>query len=225
MNADIADTLRTHIQENVQWAQDYRSAVDSVLTSPNLNDSNSPTPYIEFADVSRINDPVLGEQVSAPDIAASGQQDSRKRAAVTYPVNSPDPKPRFLPLWNPAYETLQFPLLFLHGESGWSKGHPKETPPYKSKTRNRANDSHVPFPFYCRQRILSESIFKTNSRIAQEWACDSMSRLEEDLSFTENSPLQQILATDRSIRNSSNGENVGKSWLEDRKTDVLYVID
>ena len=76
---------------------------------------------------------------------------------------------------------------------------------------NRAYDSHVPFSFYCRQRMLSESIFKTNSRIAQEWACDSMSRLEEDLSFTENSPLQQILATDRSIRNSSHGENLGKS--------------
>ena len=109
------------------------------------------------------------------------------------------------------YETLQFPLLFLHGESGWSEGHSKETPPYKSKTRNRANDSHVPFPFYCRQRILSESVFKTNSRIAQECACDSMSRLEEDLSFTENSPLQQILATDCSIRNSSHGENLGKT--------------
>ena len=37
-----------------------------------------------------------------------------------------------------------------------------------------------------------------------------MSRLEEDLSFTENSPLQQRLATDRFIRNSSNGENPGK---------------
>ena len=60
-NADIADTLRTHIHENVRWAQDYRSAVDSVVNSPNLNDPNSPTPYIEFADVSRINDgPVLG---------------------------------------------------------------------------------------------------------------------------------------------------------------------
>ena len=153
---------------------------------------------------------MLSEQVSAPEIAAlvytSGQQDSGKRAAVTYPVNSPDPKPRFLPLWNPAYETLQFPL-FLHGESGWSEGHSKETPPYKSKTRNRANDSHVPFPFYCRQRILSESIFKTNSRIAQEWACDFMSRLEEErLSFAENSPLQQRLATHRSIRNFSNSE-------------------
>ena len=77
---------------------------------------------------------------------------------------------------------------------------------------NRANDSHVPFPSYCRQRISSESIFKTNtgSRIAQERACDSMSRLKEDLSFAENSPLQQRLATDRSIRNSSNGENPGK---------------
>ena len=38
LNADIADTLRTHIHENVQWAQDYHSAVDSVLNSPNLND-------------------------------------------------------------------------------------------------------------------------------------------------------------------------------------------
>ena len=38
-----------------------------------------------------------------------------------------------------------------------------------------------------------------------------MSRLEEErLSFAENSPLQQRLATDRSIRNSSNGENPGK---------------
>ena len=37
-----------------------------------------------------------------------------------------------------------------------------------------------------------------------------MRRLEEDLSFTENSLLQQRLATYRSIRNSSNGENPGK---------------
>ena len=38
-----------------------------------------------------------------------------------------------------------------------------------------------------------------------------MSRLEEErLSFAENSPLQQRLASDRSIRSSSNGENPGK---------------
>ena len=56
---------------NVQWAQDYHSAVDSVLNSPNLNGPISPTPYIEFADVSRIHGgPVLGEQVSALEIAA-----------------------------------------------------------------------------------------------------------------------------------------------------------
>ena len=57
----------------------------------------------------------------------------------------------------------------------------------------------------------SSKLILRSSRIAQEWACDSMSRLEEErLSFAENSPLQQRLATDRSIRNSSNGENPGK---------------
>ena len=71
LNADIADTLRIQIHENVRWAQDYRSAVDSVWNSPNVNDPTCPTPYIQFADVSRINDgPGLGEQVSAPEIAA-----------------------------------------------------------------------------------------------------------------------------------------------------------
>ena len=36
LNADIADTLRTHIHENFGWAQDYHSAADSVSNSPIL---------------------------------------------------------------------------------------------------------------------------------------------------------------------------------------------
>ena len=66
LNADIADTLRTHIHENVRWAQDYRSAVDSVLNSPNLNDRNLPTPYIVpmFVALMMV---LLGEQVSVPE--------------------------------------------------------------------------------------------------------------------------------------------------------------
>ena len=59
------------IHENVRWARECRSAVDSVLNNPILRNPNGPTPYIEFADASRVNDgPVLGEQVSAPEIAA-----------------------------------------------------------------------------------------------------------------------------------------------------------
>ena len=50
LNTDIVDTLRTHIHDIVRLAQDHRSAVDSVLNSPVVNDPNSPTPYIEFAD-------------------------------------------------------------------------------------------------------------------------------------------------------------------------------
>lgn len=90
LNADVANILRTHIRTNVRWAREYRSAVDSVLNSPNTYDPNIPTPYIEFADVSRVSDgAVLGEQVSAPEIAAlvytSGQHDSGKRASGYLP--------------------------------------------------------------------------------------------------------------------------------------------
>ena len=132
LDEEVANTLCTHIHENVEWAQNHRSAVDSISNNPDVHNPDLPPPYIEFADVSRTNDgPILGEQVSAPEIAAlvytSGQQDSGKRAVVTYPVNTPDSKPCFLPLWSPAYETPQFPLLFLHGEAGRSKGNASET--------------------------------------------------------------------------------------------------
>ena len=43
---EIANTLRTHIHEIVQWAQDYRSAVDSVLNTPDLHNPDLPPPYI-----------------------------------------------------------------------------------------------------------------------------------------------------------------------------------
>lgn len=185
----IATTLRSHVHTNIRWAQEYKSAVDDIINSTSHSSDPTKSSFIEFGEASRdINGPVLGENPSAPEIAAlvytSGEQNDGPRTVVTYPKSSPDNVPRFLPIWSSTYETLQFPLLFLHGEAGWSKGHPKETPPFKSKTMNRNNTHHVPFPFYCRQRMLSEPIFHRNSRIAQEWVCDSLSRMEEErLSF------------------------------------------
>ena len=216
LNMQTANVLRSHVNTNIKWAQQYRSAVDDVINHSAQTNRTSPPAYIEFAEVSRVNDgPVVGENVTAPEIAAllytSGQQNNGPRAMITYPKNNPDSKPRFLPLWSSAYETLQFPLLFLPGEAGWSKGNHNEDPPFKSKTMNRANSHPVTFLFYCRQKILSEPFFQINSRIAQEWACDSLSKLEEErLSFVQTSRLQQRLATDRSIFDSSPSQHPGK---------------
>ena len=102
LHEEIVNTLRTHIHENVKWAQDYRSAVDSALNNPDLHGPDLPPPYMKFADVSRSNDgPVLGEQVSAPEIAAlvytSSQQDKEcsshlpskySRLKTTFPSSS-----------------------------------------------------------------------------------------------------------------------------------------
>ena len=36
---------------------------------------------------------------------------------------------------------------------------------------NRTNTAPASFLFYCRPRLLAERIFRTNSRVAQAWAC------------------------------------------------------
>lgn len=215
LNHHIALHLRDHVHMNIPWATQFRSAVQDIIDAS--TDHISHPAYIEFASVSRTNNgPLVGEQPSASEIAAiifgpdSGSPS--RRAVVTYPVNSPDPNPRFLPLWSPAYEPLQYPLLFLHGEPGWSEGHFEEDPPFQSRTMSVSSDHHVPFLVYCRQRLLTERIFQTNCRIAQEWCCDMFSRHEEHtLSFVQNNAnVQQRVASYRSIRDSSNAQPPGK---------------
>ena len=142
-----------------------------------------PNPFFSFAEVSKVKHGyVLGQEVCAPEMAAilftSGEDDST-RAAITYPKHNPDSRPRFLPLWSPVYESLQYPLLFMHGEAGWSLGQSLENVPKKSRAMNTAGTAHVPLPFYCRQRIISERVFKRNRRIAQKWITDNLPRTKE----------------------------------------------
>ena len=213
VDLSLAETLRNHVHENILWAWQYRAAVDDVN---NPKAVSSEPAFISFAEASRVNDGnVPGQEVTAPEIAAilytSGEEDITKRSVITYPQNSPDFRPRFLPLWSPAYETLHYPLLFMHGEAGWSPGHPHENPPKRSRTMNVAGDSHVTLPFYCRQRFLCERVFQRNSRIAQEWITDSLSRSEEDqLTCIESEPIQKRLATARSISQTSSTEKPGQ---------------
>lgn len=214
VNSNTAALLRSYFHQSIPWATQYRSAVDEVLRNATMSPEAA---VIEFAEVSRVNDGHVLGTPSAPEIAAilypSKSGCSCTQPVITYPKNSPDDKPRFLDLYSPAYEPLQFPCLFNHGESGWSRGHYTESPPRKSKTMNRAGKEHVPFLFYCRQRLLSEPLFQRNSRIAQEWCCDMYSRFEENkLSYFESDELQHKvrLATRRSITECTPDHQPGK---------------
>lgn len=138
------NTLRIHVNNIIRWAQQYRSA--SIISCDNNPDS--PSPYIEFTDESRPNDgPVLGETSAAPEIAAllytSGRQNlvpAQSQVVVRTQSHV------FCHYGVHLMKTLQFALLFLHGEAGWSKGHPTEDSPSKSKTMNRTNTHPVHFP-------------------------------------------------------------------------------
>ena len=130
----IAEILRNYVRENISRTQQYRAAVDDIISN---NSVSSEPAFNSFAETSRVNHGnVLGQQVSAPEIAAilckSGEQDVTTRSVFTYLKDSPDSQPRFLPLWSPAHESLQYPLLFMHGETGWSPDNALENPPKKS---------------------------------------------------------------------------------------------
>lgn len=196
IDLSIAETLRNHVHDNISWAWQYRAAVDDLI---NTNAISCEPTFISFAEANRVNNgDVHRQEVYAPEIAAilytSGEQDVTKRTVLTYPKNSPDSQPRFPPLRSPAYESLQCPLLCMHGEARWSPGHRFEDPPIDgmSRTISIAGNAHVTLPFYCRQRIISERVFQRNSRIAQERITDSLSRIEVNkLSFMGSQPFQQ----------------------------------
>ena len=92
VDLSLAETLRNHVHENILWARHYRAAVDDDINSQAVS---SEPPFISFAEASRVNDGnVLGQEITAPEIAASlctsGEQDITKRIVITYPQNSPD---------------------------------------------------------------------------------------------------------------------------------------
>ena len=171
----IAETSRNHVRENIPLAGQYLAAIDDII---NYNAVSSEPAFI--AQGSKKNDRnVLGEELSAPEIAAilhkSGQQDinSTKRTVITYPKDNADSKPRFL-LFGRRHTKASSILYFLCMVKLVG------ALPIVMKIMNVAGDTCVTFPFYCRQRILSERAFQRNSRIAQEWIADSLSRSGEN---------------------------------------------
>ena len=120
-------------------------------------------------------------------------------------------RPRFVPLWTPMYEILQYPLLLFHGEPGWSSGSYQEIPSKKSQTLSITTDKPVKIWMYARQRLLCENAFHTLSVVAQEWACDAYSRQEENvLDFIGSNRCQKRITSYNAVHNAIRNASIGK---------------
>ncbi|CAN0453428.1 unnamed protein product, partial [Laminaria digitata] len=78
--------------------------------------------------------PPAGKEIAAL-ILKDDPETRAKRFVYTFPRSGPSDvcdRPRFVPLWT-MYESLQYPLLFFHGEPGWNLG----ARPSKTYLRNR----------------------------------------------------------------------------------------
>ena len=119
-------------------------------------------------------------------------------------------RPRFIPLWSPRYETLQYPLLFFRGESGWTAGDAYNH--HVGLTLSCTTGVPVPFSFYCRQRFLAEPQFHRLGRLTQEFTLDALSRWDKfELQYFESPALQQRIARYHDIISASAGR-VGNLW-------------
>lgn len=146
--------------------------------------------------LSRNRSPYISECDAAP-----------RRNAYAFARGQATCRPRFLPLWSPCYETLQYPLLFLHGEAGWTPGGPQDDYLYSTTS---VSGRKVPLNMYYRQRVLAEPQFHRLGRVMQEWACDQLSRWEENTSSYLESPAgQRRIAPYHEIMSNDVGE-VGK---------------
>ncbi|CAN0517936.1 unnamed protein product [Laminaria digitata] len=114
------------------------------------------------------------------------------------------------------YESLQYLLLFFHGEPGWSPGSYQECPSKKSQTRSITTDKPVKIWAHARQRLLCETVFRTLSIVAQGWACDAYSRQEDNvLDFIASNRCQRRItsfnAFNKAVRNAPTGKRLLRS--------------
>lgn len=118
LNLRTAVDLRSHVNSKVKWAKLYRSAVDNVVNGSSNHNPNTPAPYVGFAEVSRVNDACCILQANTMTPRTQLLLFPRIAQVLDHVICHS--------LWSTAYETLQFPLLFLHVEAGWSKGNRHE---------------------------------------------------------------------------------------------------
>lgn len=171
---DNVNFLATSLKNDNSWVSQYKT----ILLE--LNDANNPEDNIigiEFAQVSRqthgnvIGDspPSNGKEIAA--LIFKDDPNNRPQRAYTFPRSGPggdNQRPRFVPLWSPTYEPLQYPLLLYNGDdAGWSPGHHTENLKKKSRTLSTTGKV-VTIWYYARQRLLCEKVFQTLSSVAQE---------------------------------------------------------
>ena len=218
LNLTFVNSIKTALLQHNKWVHTYLAVVDEVHRE---SGGVVPDARIVFAPTSREKDgPIVGDAPAADngEIAAVIFKESQhaRRTAWVYPRAQPRGadgsahRPRFLSILDRAYETLQYPLLFFRGQAGWGKD---ITNQHASGGGEETKEKEPSIYFYARQQILNNPTFPLLPRVVQEWACDTMSRIEDmHLSYLQRPEMQKRLSTFNNILRPQNDSDaaVGK---------------
>ena len=148
----------------------YLNEVNPLINSiRQLNIQTNDNAHIVFEQTSRRkHGSVLGDTPIINEIAGILRFDSTADPRKIVIWKNKEEQPRFVHFLDPAYESLQYPLLFPHATVGWSP------------TLKGPNGDKISQIKYYRHLMLSEPRFMNTRRLGQEYFVDMYSRTEEE---------------------------------------------
>ena len=155
----LYEDIHQYLNNNCQYFQQYQ-----VLAShPSAN-----ARLIFQQTTRRTHGNILGDMPFSSEIAGiiDDSPDSVPRSVYVRKIG--EATERRISILDPAYECLQYPLLFPHADAGWS-------PEFKSVTNRK-----VTLLEYVRQLFLREPRMSDEGRLTQEYAVDMYLRVEEN---------------------------------------------
>ncbi len=163
LNTTIVAEIEAYLNRTNSWCGVYKQ-----LGSHPADDA-----HIVFQRTTRAKDgPVLGDRPRSNEIAAiiktSNDKPGKSPRQVTVWKHN-DREPQFVSILDPAYEPLQYPILFPDATSGWYSKMTSESGEKLSMTK------------YYRQWLLGgDDRIRKLGRLGQEYTVDGWSRIEEE---------------------------------------------
>ena len=192
----------------VQEIHAYMNLVNpSIPIYKQLSLTDSDTAHIVFEKTSRkTHGPILGDQPMSEEIAGiikiNPEADPRK--IIVWKKNNREPQ--FIYFLDPAYECLQYPLLFPRASAGYSIN-------LKDKNNKKISQQK-----YYRYLLLSQKRFTIMARLGQEYFIDMWCRVEEErLQFIKRNQAKLLRVASRSEIDESiagdGGPKIGQIYL------------
>jgi hypothetical protein len=217
--------LEMHVMQIIQTELYKHNKIIQLLSKPDAPKPTPTTHIILYCDPTTT--PVQGQREIA--LFHSGQTtmpESNAQRIVVFKLNATGSE-CFVNVDNWLYEPLQYPLIFVHGTTGWGQDHfkGKQGGCTEAAVTSASTEQHhkITLQRYMKQMLLCEPVLQILGRLTCEYAVDGYLRiLEQRLSYyRQNQRAYKLRISDRCTATTATQmkEQFGRVYLSESYTD------